>query len=252
MGVARLLAKGWVVFCLFAGGHALTQALAQGAGLPAAVQSIVLCVLMFGAMGLLFIGGFGASGGPNTPLLSQWKPRHFVPSFDDMVFLAFVALSFAAQVYLVSEIGGSAVGLAVQKAMYAAVPGLPALADRLTVCELNGPRLYSVTLSFALSWLLAIVYVASAVSRIGLTAGLLRLERALRPTSFGPTLLAAIYGIAAIVGFQLLYVGSLFPWLSCGAFSGIAGVLLVGLAPLFLAYLIVAALMTLRASGPDQ
>jgi len=251
MGVARLLAKGWVVFCLFAGGHALVQALAQGGGAPAAMQSIALCVLLFGAMGLLFIGGFGASAGMNTPLLARLKPRHFIPSFDDMVFLAFVALSFAAQVYFVSEIGGTPVAQAVQKAMFAVVPGLPALADRLTSCALNGPRLYSVTLSFALTWLLGIVYVASAVSRIGLTAGLLRLERALHPTSFGPTVLAALYGIFAIVGIQLLYVGSLYPWLSCGAFGSIAGVLLIGLAPLMLAYLIVAALATLKASGPE-
>ena len=29
MGAARLLAKAWVVFCLFAGAHALTRALAH-------------------------------------------------------------------------------------------------------------------------------------------------------------------------------------------------------------------------------
>ncbi len=108
------------------------------------------------------------------------------------------------------------------------------------------------TLAFAVAWLLAIVYVASAVSRIGLTAGLLRLQHALRPTSFGPTLLAALYGVVAIVGFQLLYIGSLYGWLGCGVFGGIGGVLLTGLAPLMLAYLIVAALATLKASGPES
>ncbi len=251
MGVARLLAKGWVVFCLFAGGHALIQQLGAGTGIPGALQAVGIAVLLFGAMGLLFIAGFGASGGPNTSLLARLKPRHFIPGFDDMVFIAFVAISFAAQVYFVSEIGGTAMGQAVQKAMYFVVPGLPQLAGRLTDCALNGPRLYSVTLASAVAWLLAIVFVASAASRIGLTAGLLRLERALHPTSFSLTLLAALYGIVAIVGFQLLYVGSLYPWLSCGAFGGIGGVLLVGLAPLLLAYLIVAALVTLRASGPE-
>jgi len=250
MGVARLLAKGWVVFCLFAGGHAFIQELGGGAGVLAALQSVAISVLLFGAMGLLFIAGFGASGGP--PLLMRMKPRHLIPSFDDMVFIGFVALSFAAQVYFVSEIGGTAVGQAVQKAMYFVVPGLPRLAGRLTECGLNPPRLYSVTLALAVAWLLAIVFVASAVSRIGMTAGLLRLERVLHPTSFSPTLLAALYGIVAIVGFQLLYIGSLYPWLSCSAFGGIGGVLLVGLAPLMLAYMIIAALTTLKASGPES
>ena len=30
MGIARLLAKGWIVFCLFAGAHALRIALVSG------------------------------------------------------------------------------------------------------------------------------------------------------------------------------------------------------------------------------
>ena len=30
MGAARLLAKGWVVFCLFAGAHAFNLALGRG------------------------------------------------------------------------------------------------------------------------------------------------------------------------------------------------------------------------------
>ena len=251
MGVARLLAKGWVVFCLFAGGHAVIQQLALGTGIAGALQSVGVAVLLFGAMGLLFIAGFGASGGGNTLFLARLRPRHFIPSFDDMVFIAFVALSFAAQVYFVSEIGNTAVGQAVQKAMFFVVPGLPRLADRLGDCVLNPQRVYSLSLAAAVAWLLAIVFVASAVSRIGLTAGLLRLQRALHPASFGLTLLAALYGIVAIVGFQLLYVGSLYPWLGCSAFGGIGGVLLVGLAPLMLAYLIVAALVTLKASGPE-
>ncbi len=141
MGVARLLAKGWVGFCLFAGGHALIQALSGGVGVPETLRAIAICVLLFGAMGLLFIAGFGASARPNGPLLARWKARDFIPSFDDLVFLAFVAVSFVVQVYFVSAIGGSGAGQAVQKAMYVVVPGLPSLAGRLTACALNGPRL---------------------------------------------------------------------------------------------------------------
>jgi hypothetical protein len=251
MGVARLLAKGWVVFCLFAGGHGAVFALGQGAPPVQALQSVAVCVGLFGAMGLLFIAGFGASATGSTPLLSRLRPHHLIPSFDDTVFFVFVAISFAAQVYFVSEVGGSAAGQAVQKAMYTVVPGLRALGDRVAICGLNPPRVYSITVTAAVAWLLAIVYVASAASRIGLAAGLIRLERALRPASFGLTLLAAMYGIISILGIQLLFVGSLYPWLGCGAFNGIDGVVLSGLAPLFLAYLIVAALTTLKASAPE-
>ena len=252
MGVARLLAKGWVVFCLFAGGHALVQELAHGAGIVVALQSVTITVALFGAMGLLFIAGFGASASQNAPLLLRMKPRHFIPSFDDTVFIAFVILSFAVQVYFVHEVGNTAAGRGVQTAMFSVVPGLRALSTRFAQCNDDPGLAYSVSLSFAVAWLLAIVFVASAVSRIRLTAGLLRLERALRPTSFGPTVLAVLYGAVAIVGIQLLFVGSLYAWLSCTTLSGIGLLLLTGCGPLMLAYLIVAALVTLKASGPES
>jgi len=62
MGIARLLAKGWVVFCLFAGAHALRIALASGLGLASSALAIGICVILFVAMGLLFVGGFGVCG----------------------------------------------------------------------------------------------------------------------------------------------------------------------------------------------
>jgi hypothetical protein len=251
MGVARLLAKGWVVFCLFAAAHALDFALRRGEPPMQASSAIVICMLLFGAMGLLFIGGFGASSAGGPPLLrARLRLRVLVPSFDGGVFLAFVVTSFVVQTYFITAIGGSAVAQALQKAMYFIVPGLPALVQRLSTCSDATPYVYSLTLASAVAWLLAIVFVASSVSRIGLTAGLLRLERALHPQPFSPTVLAALYGIAAVVGFQLLYVGSAYPWLGCSAFTGITGAALIGLAPLMLAYLVFAALATLRASGP--
>jgi len=252
MGVARLLAKGWIVFCLFAGAHGIDFALAQGQPIPDALRSAGLSVALFGAMGLLFIAGFGASATGNTPVLSRWKPRHLIPGFDDIVFVAFVALSLAAQLYFVRELGYSAPGKGLQKAMQFAVPGVAALTDRLGACGFQPSRQDSAALSAAVAWLLAIVFVASAVSRVALTAGLIRLERAFHPTSFGPTVLAAIYGILAIVGIQLLFVGSLYAWLGCRAFFGIDGVALTGLAPLLLGYIIVAALTTLKASAPEN
>lgn len=247
MGVARLLAKGWVVFCLFAGAHAFHLALGRGEAPLDAALSVALCVLLFGAMGLLFVGGLGASSSTGRlPLAARLRPHHFLPGFNETVFLGFVGLSFAVQVFLAPAALGGSTAAAVQNAMIFVVPGQKALALALGGCALDGGRIFA----SAFTWLLAIVYVASAVSRIGLTAGLLRLERAIRPSSFGPTLLAAVYGVVAILSFQLLFVGSAYPWLGCSAFTDITGAVLIGLAPLMLAYLIVAALATLRASGP--
>jgi hypothetical protein len=256
MGVARLLAKAWVVFCLFAGAHAVNFAIGRGQAPLEAFQSVALCVALFGAMGLLFIAGFGASSGTGTaPLLARLKPHHLLPDFNEIVFLVFVALSFADQVFIAPYGLGGRVSIAIHNAMlytvpgtdYYIVPGQAALVRALDACSLDGGRY----LASAFTWLLAAIYVASAVSRIGLTAGLLRLERSLRPSSFGPTLLAVLYGLLAIVGFQLLYVGSVYPWLDCTAFTELAGAILIGLTPLLLAYLIVVALATLRASGPE-
>ncbi|MEI9995213.1 MAG: hypothetical protein WDM91_11510 [Rhizomicrobium sp.] len=248
MGVARLLAKGWIVFCLFAGAHAFNFALARGEAPAAAAQSIGICLALFAATGLLFAAGFGAfSAGGGKPFLARLKPHHLVPRFNEVVFLLFVAASFAAQVAYAPAMLGGAIPNAVQGAIAAVVPGQVALAARLDACTLDGGRVFAA----AFAWLLAIIFVASAVSRIGLTAGLLRLERTLRPSSFGPTVLAGLYGIAAIVGFQLLFVGSAYPWIPCSIYTDLTGAVLIGLAPLALAYLIVTALVTLRASAPE-
>ena len=83
-------------------------------------------------------------------------------------------------------------------------------------------------------------------------AGIIRLERSQKPEILGPTLRAFLLGVAAVVGIQFLFVGSAFPWLNCSAFADIAGALLIGLAPLMLSYLIVAALASLLASSPES
>ena len=253
MGVARLLAKGWVAFCLFAGAHALQFALRLGTAPFAAFGSISVCVILFGAMGLLFIGGFGMSAGSfRQPLIAHLTWHDLLPGFDATVFFLFAAISFAVQVYFIPAIGGSAVGQAVLKAVYVVVPGMPALVTKLNACPIIHANAYSLALASAFVWLLAFIYTASALSRLGLSAGLVRLEHAAHPASFSPTLLAALYGITAIVWLQLLYVGSLYGLLSCSALTGVGGAVIIGLAPLLLAYVIVAALTTLRASGPAQ
>ena len=249
MGIARLLAKGWVVFCLFAGAHALRIALESGLPLGSSIFAIGICVALFSAMGLLFAGGYGVAGGVSgTPFLKRLKPHHLLPGFNEIVFVCFVILSFLNQaLFAPHHIVGPASG-ALESAIYFAVPGQRALVGALDVCSLDGGRIFSA----AFTWLLAIIFLASAVSRLKLAAGILRLERMTRPEVLGPTMRAFLLGIVAVVGIQFLFVGSAYPWMGCSAFADITGPLLIGLAPLMLAYLIVASLASLLAASPES
>jgi hypothetical protein len=168
------------------------------------------------------------------------------------VFFAFVAASFAVQTYLITSIGGSGAAQALQKALYFVVPGLSAMVTRLGACGIVSPSMYSLSLASAVAWVLAMIFLASAASRIRLTAGLLRLERAMHRMPFSPRVLAALYGTVALVAFQLLYVGSAYRWIPCSAFFGVNGAVLIGLAPLILSYLIYAALAALAAGSPES
>jgi hypothetical protein len=193
-------------------------------------------------MGLLFVAGFGASTG-TLPRISILRG----PGFNEVVFVAFVALSFADQVHWAPLLSDHPAAQGIEFAISNAVPGQRAFEEALDRCKLDGGRAFA----GAFTWLLALVFVASAVSRVALQAGILRLDHMLRPSGFGPTVLAAIYGFSAIVLIQLLYVGSLYPWIGCWNFPDVTGAVLIGLAPLMLAYLIAAALATLKASGPE-
>jgi hypothetical protein len=249
MGIARLLAKGWIVFCLFAGAHALRLALLSGLSLQASLAPIVICTLLFMAMGLLFVGGFGVSAAHfGGAWRGRLRPHHLIPAFNEAVFLIFVILSFLNQA-LVAPVAMNRGGAgALQNAIYFVVPGQRALVRALNGCTMDGGR----TFAAAFAWLLAIVFLASAVSRLRLAAGLIRLETGARPQALGPTLRAFLLGIVAVVGIQFLFVGSAYPWMNCSAFADITGALLIGLAPLMLAYLIVAALASLMASAPEK
>ena len=46
MGVARLLAKGWVLVCLFAGAHAVNIAVASGADPLDVLPPLIVCVVL--------------------------------------------------------------------------------------------------------------------------------------------------------------------------------------------------------------
>ncbi|HEX4271735.1 MAG TPA: hypothetical protein VHZ32_10125 [Rhizomicrobium sp.] len=248
MGIARLLAKGWIVFCLFAGAHAVRIALASGLALGSSLLEIGICVVLFMAMGLLFVGGFGASAASGQPLIERLTPRHLIPSFNETVFISFVLLSFLNQALVAPQAMGRGGAGALENAIYFVVPGQRALVKALDSCTMDGGRVFAA--SFA--WLLAVIFLASAASRLRLTAGIMRLEMANEPQALGPTLRAFLLGVAAVVGVQFLFVGSAYPWLACNAFTDITGAVLIGLAPLMLAFLIVAALANLLASSPEK
>ncbi len=251
MGIARLLAKGWIIFCLFAGAHAVRLAWLSGQSLDA-FAPIVICALLFLAMGLLFVGGFGASAGhfsaSRGALLQRFRASHLIPGFNEAVFLIFVVLSFLNQTFVApANIDRGGAG-ALENAIYFVVPGQRALVSALYACTMDGGRIYAA----AFAWLLAVIFLASTASRLRLAAGLIRLESESRPPALGPTLRAFLFGIVAVVGIQFLFVGSAYPWLNCSAFADITGAVLIGLAPLMLAYLIVAALASLMASTPEK
>jgi hypothetical protein len=249
MGIARLLAKGWIIFCLFAGAHAVRLALLQGVPPDFSLAPILICAGLFLAMGLLFVGGFGVSAAAHqAPWLRRFRPSHLIPGFNEAVFLVFVILSFLNQALVAPSIIDRGGAGALSNAIYFLAPGQRALVGSLRGCALDGGRIFS----SAFAWMLAIIFLASAVSRLKLQAGLIRLEAGERPALLGPTLRAFLFGIAAVVGIQFLFVGSAFPWLACSAYADITGALLIGLAPLMLAYLIVAALASLLASSPES
>ena len=249
MGIARLLAKGWIAFCLFAGAHALWRA---SAATPAALQSVpglVVSVLLFTAMGLLFTGGYGISARDgNMPLLERLKPHHLLPGFNAAVFVAFALMSFIDQIALAPRYHSGVVADALESAVAFVTPSQNALAQSLAACSLDGGRVFA----YSVAWLLALVFLASALSRLRLSAGLLRLERNERPEVLGPIVHAAVLGIASLIGFQLLFMGTAFSWLGCNTLRSLPGSVLIGLGPLMLCYLILSALTSLLAVGPES
>jgi hypothetical protein len=194
-------------------------------------------------MGLLFIAGYGLSSGH---LFSRFRPLHVLPGFNEIVFMVFAVLSFAIQVAPHPLSWG--ILDALQGAIRFAVPGERALEGSLARCNLGaGPAF-----SFAAIWLLAFIFLGSAISRIRMSVALIRLERKRRIEPLGPSGIALVLGLAAVAGIQLVFVGSFFRWLPCTDLGGILGAVSVGAAPLVLAYLIVAALINLLAASPDN
>jgi hypothetical protein len=248
MGVARLLAKAWLAFCVYACAHAIAIAMAAGEPPLPAFQQMGLCTALFGAMGLLFVGGYAASASHSgMGALAKMRARHVLPGFDEMVFIVFAAAVFAMQIaYAPQHPSGGPVG-ALNSAIGFAVPGQRVLENALSACGLNGGR----TASSALSWLLAFIFLGSAFSRVRMQAALVRLERKGRPEILGASGLVFLLGIVAVLAIQLLFMGTAYVYTPCWIFASIPGAVLIGLGPLMLAYLIKAALTDLLALGPD-
>ena len=141
---------------------------------------------------------------------------------------------------------GSGGAGALESAIYFAVPGQRALVYSLEACSMDGGRVFAA----AFTWLLAIIYLASR--RVAAEAGwrdLMRLERATRPEILGPTLRAFLSGHGGGGGHPVSVRGFGLSLVACSAYTDITGALLIGLFPLMLAYLIVAALASLMAAS---
>lgn len=247
MGAARLLARAWIVFVLYATGLALKHALDATLAVEF-LQQIGVCAALFGAMGLLFIAGYGLSSGLSIPnSFAQLKPIHLVPDFNDIVFLAFALLAFYVQTGFAPTHPDGAAIAALEGAMRFAVFGQHVLEDKLTTCGLDSGRVFA----SAFAWLLALIFLGSTLSRVRLAAGLVRLERKERSEALGPQALAFALGLVSIIGVQLIYVGTAYVLLPCRSMAGIFGDVLVGLSPLGLAYCILGALTNLIALNPD-
>ncbi len=244
MGAARLLAKGWIAFCLFAGAHALARKLALFAPPEQAIAMVGICVGLFGAMGLLFVAGYGAAGSGG---ISRLKPGYFLPGFNEFVFVAFAAVVFFIQIAMAPGQGATGMLGQLAAAVRFAIPGQRALEDALTVCTLDNGRAFA----SAASWILAFIFMGSAISRIRLAAALMRLERKARAETLGAVPLTFILGLVAVVGIQLLLVGAVYALVPCYVMSDIPGQVLIGLGPLALAYLIVAALTNLLSLSSE-
>lgn len=245
MGAARLLAKLWIVFCLFAGAHAIMRQIAAQVPPTQALAAAIVCVFLFGAMGLLFIGGYGASSGFTRFL--HVASTNFAPGFNELVFIAFAIAIFLMQVGYAPTHPFSPLLNALDSAMRF-LPGERALEDSLSVCALRGGN----DLTSAFSWLLSFIYLGSALSRIRLGAGLVRLERKAQHETLGDLPLAIATSLVAVVGIQLLVIGSLYGMLPCSVYASVAGAVLIGLGPLVLAYLIIAALTNTLAMSPED
>jgi hypothetical protein len=248
MELTRLLAKAWTLSCLYAGAVALNSAFAGSSDVPAALIAIAGTVLLFLAMGLVFAAGGLFLSGRASMLKRKWWRKHpfrLECGFDEGVFVVFAVLSFADQAFFAPRHLSGAVTTALEQAIYFAVPGQRAFVGLARPCLFDGGRIFA----SAFSWSLALIYLGSTLSRLKLRVARIRLRRAAAPAAAGGRVDTVFLSVATIAGIQLLYVGSGYTFMPCSMLAGVAGALVVGLAPLMLAYAAVACLSLLCAAG---
>ncbi len=247
MGWARLLAKGWVLFCLYAA----VLALAQNFG-AAHIGNLLIAASLFLAMGVLFAVGYGLSGHNSVrALLYSVQAHHLLPDFNRLIFLIFILLSLITQILLLHNPHPIPLWLGWIAGAMQIIPGQHALLQALAPCA--APQQSALLLhGAAVSWLLALIYLASSLSRIRLAAGLIRLERSARGESAGAAWHTALLGLAGIIGIQLFGLGSVYGWTLCQSLTGLPGQVLTGLAPLMLAYLLGTALTAALSLTSEQ
>jgi hypothetical protein len=247
MGAARLLAKGWIVFCLYIGALELGGE-RHGSAWTGAGGTMLVCLLLFGAMGILFIAGYGLSAAHfHPPLPTRLKASNLLPGFTELVFTCFALILLLVQLFTASAPPDGVPVAGLEGAIHFGVFGQRALETALAQCGLGSGRLFE----SALAWTLALILLGSGVSRIRLAATVVRFERKRRPEALGAQPLAFVLGLVAVAGVQLLYMGTGYTLLPCRALDGLFGDAMIGLGPPMLAYLIVAALTNLLALGPE-
>jgi hypothetical protein len=249
MGVARLLAKAWMVVCLYAGAVALTAALRSGGDPVEAAVQVALCTLLFALAGLLFAGGFGLIAGHMR--LGDFRDTfatRLTPGFDEAAFLLFALFSFLNQMFFAPWHMTGPLTEALEQAIYFVVPGQRTLNELAMPCMFDGGRLFA----SSFSWFLALVYLGSSLSRLSFAASRIRRARKVCPEALGERITALVLGVAAVGGIVCFYGGAGYRLMPCSFLIDIPGALFVGLAPLMTIYALYAALAALVACNGEK
>lgn len=243
--MARLVAKVWVMFCLYAGALALNLALPGSPDAWAEAARICGATLLYLCTGFLFAGmAVRLLHRRETLIRHSWRDI----DFNDVLFGIFLFLTFCDQAFFAPDHLAGVFSQSVEQAAFYAVPGQRALSRLVHSCTMDGGRIFA----SAFSWCLALIWFGSALSRLKISAGLLRAAWSVAPDRTRGLTSAVLLGLCAAAGIQVLYAGSGIRFLPCSMTAGIAGGLLTGLAPLLLVYVIITALTGLIAGAQPQ
>ena len=242
MGIARLLVKAWIAVCFYTGAVGLAYAL-PGSSDPLATAGAVLGALtLFAVTGVLFVAGYGIPGG-RIARLKEWRPKRLKPSFDEAAVVLFAGLIFLVQTFYAPDHRAGPVPDGLEKAIYFAIPGQRVLAGQAGQCMLDGGRIFS----SAFAWFMALIYLASALSRLRRRA---ERFRRLPHAEIGPV--ALFLCAVSVAGIQLFYVGNGYALMPCSMLAGVVGALATELVPLLLAYAFATMLALLLAEAKGK